>query len=70
VRVLIRNPRRREVEVHGRRQVASLLRELSLSGESHLVIRGEAVLTGDQWLEDDDRVEILSAVSGGRGCAA
>jgi sulfur carrier protein len=70
VKILIRNPRRREVELQGRRQVGKLLRELSLSEESHLVIRGDDVLTRDEWVEDDDHVEILSAVSGGAGCAA
>lgn len=65
MKVLIRNPRRREVEIRGRRQVGALLRELSLSEESHLVIRGDQVLTRDDWVEDEDRIEILSAISGG-----
>ena len=65
VRVLIRNPRRREVEIDGGRDVRALLRELGLSEESHLVVRGDEVLTRDDWIAPADRVEIISAVSGG-----
>lgn len=65
MKIVIRNPRRRELEVHGRRRVADLLRELGLNPESHVVIRGEELLTRDEWLQDTDTVEIISAISGG-----
>ncbi|MCS7206566.1 MAG: MoaD/ThiS family protein [Dehalococcoidia bacterium] len=66
MKVIIRNPRRRELEVHGRRRVVDLLKELGLNPESHVVIRGEDLLTSDEWLQDTDTVEIVSAISGGQ----
>ena len=63
--VIIRNPVRRELQVEGRRKVKQLLKELDLNPESHIVIRGESLLTSDVMLHDEDRVEILSAISGG-----
>ena len=63
--VIIRNPVRRELRVEGRRRVKQLLKELDLNPESHIVIRGESLLTSDVMLHDEDRVEILSAISGG-----
>lgn len=67
MKVIIRNPRRRELEVQGRRRVADLLQDLGLNPESHVVIRGEELLTRDEWLQDTDTVEIVSAISGGQG---
>lgn len=63
--VIIRNPVRRELQLQGSRRVKQLLKELDLNPESHIVIRGESLLTGDEILRDEDRVEILSAISGG-----
>lgn len=67
MKVIIRNPRRRELEIQGRRRVADLLGELGLNPEAHVVIRGEELLTRDEWLEDADTVEIVAAISGGQG---
>ena len=63
--VIIRNPVRRELRIEGRRRVKQLLKELDLNPESHIVIRGDSLLTSDEMLHDEDRVEILSAISGG-----
>ncbi len=65
MKIVIRNPRRRELEIEGRRRVRDVLRELGLSEESHIVVRGEEVLTRDEWVESEDRIEIISAISGG-----
>jgi len=65
MRVVIRNPQRRELEVSGRRRAEALLRELGLNPETHLVIRNGELVTRDEWLEEEDRVEIVSAISGG-----
>jgi sulfur carrier protein len=62
--VIIRNPVRRELRIEGRRRVKQLLKELDLNPESHIVIRGESLLISDEMLRDEDRVEILSAISG------
>lgn len=65
MKVIIRNPIRREIEVEGRRQVRELLRELDLNPESVLVMRDHNMLTRDEMLEAGDTIEILSAISGG-----
>ena len=64
MRVLLRNPRR-EVTVDGRRTVNSLLAELGLPCESHLVIRNGTLVPGDADLAADDEVEIRPVISGG-----
>ncbi|MFA0758829.1 MAG: hypothetical protein KEFWMYNX_002176 [Candidatus Fervidibacter sp.] len=45
--------------------VQELLKELNLSPESTLVLRGEEVLTEDERLREDDEVRVISAISGG-----
>ena len=64
MRVLLRNPRR-EIEIDGKRSVNSLLAELQLSRESHLVIRNGTLVPGDGELSPDDVVEIRPVISGG-----
>ena len=64
MRVLLRNPRR-ELDVEGRRTVNSLLAELGLPRESHLVIRNGTLVPGDADLGADDVVEIRPVISGG-----
>jgi sulfur carrier protein len=64
MKVLLRNPRR-EIEIEGKRSVNSLLAELSLPRESHLVIRNGTLVPGDAELTGDDVVEIRPVISGG-----
>jgi sulfur carrier protein len=64
VRVLLRNPRR-EVEVAGPLNVASLLRHLDIPRETVLVIRGDSLVPGDAVLSDADIIEIRPVISGG-----
>jgi sulfur carrier protein len=64
MKVLLRNPRR-ELQVEGARQVVSLLAELGLPRESHLVIRNGELVPGDATLGADDVVEIRPVISGG-----
>jgi sulfur carrier protein len=62
--VLLRNPRR-ELDIDGRRTVNSLLAQLDLPRESHLVIRNGTLVPGDAELSIDDVVEIRPVISGG-----
>jgi len=64
VKVLLRNPRR-ELIIDGRRNVNTLLAELGLPRESHLVIRNGTLVPGDADLAADDTVEIRPVISGG-----
>jgi len=65
VRVLLRHPERREIEIAGRRRVGELLAELGLQPEAYLVIRGNRLLTRDAQLEETDTIEVRPVVSGG-----
>ena len=64
MRVLLRNPRR-EVDVDGSRTVRSLLAELGLDREAHLVIRNGTLVPSDDHLDDTDTVEVRPVISGG-----
>lgn len=65
MKVIIRNPKRRELELEGKRHVSDLLKELALNPEIYLVIREGQLLTRDEVVGGDDTVELLSSISGG-----
>ncbi|HLI28025.1 MAG TPA: MoaD/ThiS family protein [Chloroflexota bacterium] len=65
MRVLLRHPERREIEIAGRRRVGELLAELGLQPEAYLVIRDNRLLTRDALLEETDTIEVRPVVSGG-----
>jgi sulfur carrier protein len=64
MKVMLNHPVR-EVEVKGPRRVKELLQELSLLPETVLVVRGDDLVTEDDMLRDEDRVEIRPVMSGG-----
>ncbi len=64
MRVLLNHPVR-EVDVKGPRRVKDLLKELNLLPETVLVVRGDELVTEDDMLRDDDRIEIRPVMSGG-----
>ena len=64
MKVLLRNPRR-ELDVPGPLAVHTLLERLEINRESVLVIRSDALVTGDAVLDDADVVEIRTVISGG-----
>ena len=65
MKVIVRNPKRRELDLAGSRQVKDVLKALDLSPESHLVIRGSVLLTRDVLVKDEETIEVISAISGG-----
>ena len=65
MRVKLRNPQRRELDVQGVKLVDQLLRKLDLNPESHLVVVNGELVTGDRHISEEDTVEIVSAISGG-----
>ncbi len=64
MKVLLNHPVR-EVDITGPRRVKDLLNELNLLPEAVLVVRGDDLVTEDELLRDDDRVEIRPVMSGG-----
>ena len=65
MKVTIRNPIRRELDIDGSLKVHQLLAQLDLNPESHIVIRNEELLTSQDIIRDDEVIEIVSAISGG-----
>lgn len=64
VKIKLRNPSR-EVEMHGRRRVKDILRELDILPGTVLVIRGADLLTADEVVGDGDELEVRPVMSGG-----
>jgi len=64
MKVLLNHPVR-EVEVKGPRRVREILKELNLLPEAVLVVRSDELVTEDDMLLDDDRIEIRPVMSGG-----
>ena len=64
MKILLNHPVR-EVEVKGPRRVREVLKELNLLPESVLVVRGDDLVTEDELLADEDRIEIRPVISGG-----
>jgi sulfur carrier protein len=58
-------PQRKQIELRGRRRVADVLRHLDLLPGTVMVIRGDVLVTDQEFLEDDDSVEIRNVISGG-----
>jgi len=65
VKVVLRMPQRRELELKGGRPLRAILQELGVNPEGVVVVRGEELLTLDAWVEEEDTLEVLSAISGG-----
>jgi sulfur carrier protein len=63
--IVMRIPKRREIPLEGRRQVADALREIGIPPETVLVIKGDRLLTRDAWIEHDDVIEVRPVMSGG-----
>ena len=66
MKVLLNHPVR-ELDIPGPKRVKDLLKELALLPESVLVVRGDDLVTEDDTLRDNDRVEIRPVMSGGQG---
>jgi sulfur carrier protein len=58
-------PQRKEIDLPGRRRVADVLRHLDMLPGTVMVIRGDELVTEQDFLEPEDSVEIRSVISGG-----
>ncbi|MBM3470715.1 MAG: MoaD/ThiS family protein [Armatimonadetes bacterium] len=64
MKVRLHHPRR-VLEIPGRQRVSRILADLGLDPEAFLVIRGDALLTSDSEVGDEDEIEIRPVISGG-----
>ncbi len=64
MRVRLRNPDR-ELEVSGGRKVRQVLAELDIDPDTVLVIRDRELLTREDRVAEEDRLEIRPVISGG-----
>ena len=64
MKVRLRNPER-EVEIPGGRKVLAVLRDLDIDPDTVLVIRERELLTREDRVEEDERIEIRPVISGG-----
>lgn len=64
MKIKLRNPSR-DVELHGRKRVKEILRELDILPGTVLVIRGAELLTADEVVGDGDELEVRPVMSGG-----
>jgi len=62
---IVFSPSGEESEIRGVRRVHALLDRLEILPGTVLVIRGDALLTEDEVLSEEDSIEIRSVVSGG-----
>jgi len=58
-------PQRREVQLPGRRRVGDVLVQLGLLPGTVMVIRNDALMTDDEFVEADEAIEIRNVISGG-----
>lgn len=65
MKVILRGPVRREVEVAGGRTLSQIARELNLNPEAHIFVRDGTILTRDEFVSDSDVIEVFPAISGG-----
>jgi sulfur carrier protein ThiS len=58
-------PQGKRIDLAGRRSVGSLLTKLGIVAGTVLVIRADELLTEDEFVENDDVIELRAVISGG-----
>jgi sulfur carrier protein ThiS len=58
-------PQHKQIELDGRRRVGDILRHLGLLSGTVMVIRGNELVCGDEFVEADETIEIRNVISGG-----
>ena len=58
-------PQRKQIEIQGRRRVGEILRQLDLLPGTVMVIRGDELVTDEDFVEADESIEIRNVISGG-----
>lgn len=65
MKLILRLPERKELEVPGNRPLRAILEEVGVNPETVVALRGEELLTPDERVGEEEVVEVLSAISGG-----
>ncbi|BCS82254.1 hypothetical protein CaldiYA01_22140 [Caldicellulosiruptor diazotrophicus] len=55
----------KELELKGPKTVINLAKELNITLEANVLIRNGEIVAPDDILNDEDTIEVISAVSGG-----
>jgi sulfur carrier protein len=58
-------PQGKQLTVSGRRRVGDLVQSLGIIAGTVMVIRGDELLTDDEYVDDSDSIELRAVISGG-----
>jgi sulfur carrier protein ThiS len=58
-------PQRKNITLEGRRRVGDILRQLNLLPGTVMVIRGDELVTDQEFIEAEESIEIRNVISGG-----
>jgi sulfur carrier protein len=58
-------PQGKQLTIAGRRRVGELVQSLGILAGTVMVIRGDELLTDDEYVDDDDAIELRAVISGG-----
>lgn len=58
-------PQGKQLTVSGRRRVGELVQSLGILAGTVMVIRGDELLTDDEYVDDTDSIELRAVISGG-----
>lgn len=58
-------PQGKVLTIVGRRRVGDLLQSLGILAGTVMVIRGEDLMTDDEFVDDTDSIELRAVISGG-----
>lgn len=65
MKIILQISDEKEHYFHKKMKVSTILRELQLNPESVLVIKGNELLTSEDWIEKEDEIKIRGVISGG-----
>ena len=58
-------PQGKQITVSGRKRVGDLVQSLGILAGTVMVIRGDELLTDDEFVDDTDSIELRAVISGG-----
>jgi sulfur carrier protein len=58
-------PQGKQLTISGRRRVGELVQSLGILAGTVMVIRGDELLTDDEFVDDTDTIELRAVISGG-----